>query len=151
MIRKFAYFAIGLSLLGMLIVVGMPWIFKLQMYFTFHQLGMESRAQDITNKIIEDQKPSLIAGFIFNAAGAYAGLYLLRRKHWARVMWIALCAFALLLALLGFCYTPGWLTITGMLFRGTLLTVSIRILCSAAANAEFSNVAAAKPGQPAIQ
>lgn len=136
MTKKFIYFAIGWSIFGILATACQPVALWWQTYFQFRQLGMDS--SEVARKLIVREIPLLIGALAFCAAGLCAAFFMLRRKNWARLAWIALWALSVVFSLPPLISNPDSTLMIGMLIRIGILAVSVRVLCSEEAKQEFA-------------
>lgn len=135
MINKFARIAIALNILGVVMCAIQPSVLRMHTYFQFHQLGMESGR--VADELVKKLMPYVVFGCLLHAAGVFAAMGILRRKNWARIMWITLCAVSTGLTLVSFHHEHDWMTFAVALFRGGLLLGSVWLLCSAETKEEF--------------
>ena len=137
MLNRFAYFAIGLSVLGVLFAIGEPYILRLQTQYQFHDFITDTAAEQVANHKLQPMILYLVFGFLFSSIGIFAGFGLLRRRTWARKVWLSISAIWFVLSIVPEILSQEPPVIVSPLFRLIVFVVSLIVLCNPAVRADF--------------
>src|SRR5580692_5140089 len=125
MITKFAYCAMGLSLLCVILILCEPFLLRAREHFQFDSLGMASAADLVADKELRAETPGLVCGLILSISGVVAAAGLLRLREWARRAWLFICVLWLLLQIvLSSVAAPSLLILYPVAFRLIVLGIS---------------------------
>jgi len=139
MVTKLAYFVLIFSLLGTAAGIGTPFLLRKQMHLQMDRLGIDdATVEKIAQHKLQDMKTGLYIGLAYSLVGIAAGFGLLQRKAWAPSTWLGLCIVILGDSLIGAYRFTGGATLALVCFRAIILLISLRILRSQKARAEFT-------------
>jgi uncharacterized membrane protein len=140
MISALAYFVMILGVATSALSVADPWIRRLQLYYQFHQLGMDDAIEKIAR--IQDQAayPFEVFGFLVGIATVVIAIGLIRRRGWARLAWMWGSGFLLVEFITFAVYSrdSSLSVILVIVFRLVVFAISLSILGSKRVRDQFS-------------
>lgn len=83
MLNKFAYFAMIISVLGILASIGEPFLIRTKTRLEFRHLGIESAADHVASAELRTVVSDLASSFALSVTGVFLSSGLLHRREWA--------------------------------------------------------------------
>jgi hypothetical protein len=140
MTRILGWIAIVLALLAFAAIFTSPWLTRQKYHYKFREFLADEPISEMAEAEINATRPSLIIAVIHQAACLVAGIGLLKKKPWARPLWLTLCWIGLGIVLFGVIWSglPDLAALGSVAIRGFLLVWSIRVLSSPGARQDFA-------------
>jgi len=118
----------GLSSLGVVMVIAMPFVIRAQWHYRLSALGMEAAAAKLITRDLEAQAPALLFSLLLSVAGVCVGRGLFRQREWALRGWIVLCAIWSSGGFIAVLVAPEVMSAARLVFQIVVLVASLDIL-----------------------
>jgi len=140
MVSALSYFVMLLGIVTSALSLLGPWIRRRQLYYQFHQLGMDGSIERVVRAEDHAAFPYEVSGFLVGIAIIVIAIGLVRRREWARRMWmwgsgLLVLEFVVLALFSRDAELPVILVVT---FRLSIFVISLAVLMSKKARDQFT-------------
>jgi len=139
MISVFAYCIMIINALGMAAVFSLPFVLRMQAHARYDSYGVGSMVDGFVQDQMRSAAPSLYASLMLLTLGMVAAIGVLKRRGWARRVWMVTCLLWLVVQILFAVWMPPWTfnDTSVLVFRLVVLYISVSILFGPDGRKEF--------------
>ena len=140
MVSALSYFVMIFGIATSVFSLIEPWLRRLQLYFQFHQLGMDDVSEKVARAENHAAYPFLAFSLLIGIGIIVIATGLIRRREWARCAWIWGSGLLLIEAVALAAYLRDFAApvILAIVFRLIVFAVSLRVFTSREARDQFS-------------